>query len=142
MPPTSFFGRGAGAEDDDSEVEDDQERILEERLGARRPQRRLIWHYRSRNESLIAFSSHRYYDGDLVTFPAPLTQDAAVSLRSVAGARARGKARTNQIEAEAIVAEVVARRRLVGERGFEPPAPASRRQCSTRLSYSPTDRNA
>ena len=26
---------------------------------------------------------------------------------------------------------------LVGERGFEPPAPASRRQCSTRLSYSP-----
>src|SRR3990167_4176370 len=29
-------------------------------------------------------------------------------------------------------------RKLVGERGFEPPAPASRRQCSTRLSYSPT----
>ncbi len=30
-------------------------------------------------------------------------------------------------------------RNLVGERGFEPPAPASRRQCSTGLSYSPTD---
>ena len=30
-------------------------------------------------------------------------------------------------------------KKLVGERGFEPPAPASRRQCSTRLSYSPTD---
>jgi hypothetical protein len=28
---------------------------------------------------------------------------------------------------------------VVGERGFEPPAPASRRQCSTRLSYSPTE---
>ena len=28
--------------------------------------------------------------------------------------------------------------KMVGERGFEPPAPASRRQCSTRLSYSPT----
>ena len=27
--------------------------------------------------------------------------------------------------------------KMVGERGFEPPAPASRRQCSTRLSYSP-----
>lgn len=109
MPPTSFFGRGAGAEDDDSEVENDQESILEECLGARLPQRRLTWHYRSRNESLIAFSNHRYYDGDLITFPAPVTQDAAVSLRSVAGAWARGKARTNQIEAEAIVAEVVAR---------------------------------
>ncbi|MCP3734664.1 DUF3320 domain-containing protein [Sphingomonas sp. RP10(2022)] len=109
MPPTSFFGRGAGAEDDDSEVESDQESILEECLGARLPQRRLTWHYRSRNESLIAFSNHRYYDGDLITFPAPVTQDAAVSLRPVAGAWARGKARTNQIEAEAIVAEVVAR---------------------------------
>jgi hypothetical protein len=31
------------------------------------------------------------------------------------------------------------KRKMVGERGFEPPAPASRRQCSTRLSYSPTD---
>ncbi len=30
---------------------------------------------------------------------------------------------------------------MVGERGFEPPAPASRRQCSTRLSYSPNARN-
>ncbi len=26
---------------------------------------------------------------------------------------------------------------LVGVRGFEPPTPASRRQCSTRLSYTP-----
>src|SRR5580704_3215360 len=30
-----------------------------------------------------------------------------------------------------------AQRRLVGERGFEPPAPTSRTWCSTRLSYSP-----
>ena len=27
---------------------------------------------------------------------------------------------------------------LVGVRGFEPPTPASRRQCSTKLSYTPT----
>src|SRR3954463_10847995 len=27
---------------------------------------------------------------------------------------------------------------MVGVRGFEPPAPASRTQCSTRLSYTPT----
>ena len=26
---------------------------------------------------------------------------------------------------------------MVGVRGFEPPAPASRKQCSTRLSYTP-----
>src|SRR4051812_15517554 len=28
--------------------------------------------------------------------------------------------------------------KMVGVRGFEPPAPASRTQCSTRLSYTPT----
>jgi hypothetical protein len=28
---------------------------------------------------------------------------------------------------------------LVGVRGFEPPAPASRTQCSTRLSYTPAE---
>ncbi len=30
--------------------------------------------------------------------------------------------------------------RLVGVRGFEPPTPASRTQCSTRLSYTPMAR--
>ena len=109
MPPTSFFDRGAGAEEDDSDVEGDQESILEECLGARLPQRRLTWHYRSRHESLIAFSNRHYYDADLITFPAPVTRDTMVSLRQVGGAWARGKSRTNQIEAEAIVAEVVRR---------------------------------
>jgi very-short-patch-repair endonuclease len=109
MPPTSFFDRAAGAEEDDVEVETDQESILEECLGARLPQRRLTWHYRSRHESLIAFSNHRYYDGDLITFPAPVTRETTVSLRQVGGAWSRGKTRTNQIEAEAIVTEVVRR---------------------------------
>jgi len=109
MPPTNNFNRGTEAEDDDSEIETDQESILEECLGARLPQRRLTWHYRSRHESLIAFSNHRYYDGDLITFPAPVTRDSMVSLRQVAGAWSRGKNRNNQIEAEAIVAEVVRR---------------------------------
>src|ERR1700761_8739661 len=31
---------------------------------------------------------------------------------------------------------------LVGVRGFEPPAPASRKQCSTRLSYTPPTQGA
>ena len=109
MPPTSFFDRAAGADEDDSDVETDQESILEECLGARLPQRRLTWHYRSRHESLIAFSNHHYYDGDLITFPAPVTRDTMVGLRQVAGAWSRGKSRTNQIEAEAIVREVVGR---------------------------------
>ena len=108
MPPTSFFNRAAGA-DDESDVVDDQESLLDECRGAALPRHRLTWHYRSLHESLIAFSNHRYYEGDLLTFPAPVTRDSAVSLKRVAGSWSRGKSRTNQIEAEAIVSEVVRR---------------------------------
>ena len=108
MPPTSFFNRSAGA-DDDSDISDDQESLLDECLGAALPRHRLTWHYRSLHESLIAFSNHRYYEGDLLTFPAPVTRDSAVSLKRVAGSWSRGKSRTNQVEAEAIVKEVVRR---------------------------------
>ncbi len=108
MPPTSFFNRSAGA-DDDSDISDDQESLLDECLGAALPRHRLTWHYRSLHESLIAFSNHRYYEGDLLTFPAPVTRDSAVSLKRVAGSWSRGKSRTNQVEAEAVVKEVVRR---------------------------------
>ena len=108
MPPTSFFNRATGTEDD-SDLADDQESLLDECLGAALPRHRLTWHYRSLHESLIAFSNHRYYEGDLLTFPAPVTRDSAVSLQRVAGSWSRGKARTNQVEAEAIAKEVVRR---------------------------------
>ncbi len=110
MPPTSFFARASSdPEDLEAEVEEDQESILDECLAAALPQRQLTWHYRSLNESLIAFSNLTYYGGNLVTFPAPVTRDAAVSLVRVNGVWSRGKTRTNQVEAEAIVAEVVRR---------------------------------
>ena len=110
MPPTSFFARASSdPEDLEAEVEEDQESILDECLAAALPQRQLTWHYRSLNESLIAFSNLTYYGGNLVTFPAPVTRDAAVSLVRVNGVWSRGKTCTNQVEAEAIVAEVVRR---------------------------------
>ena len=116
MPPTSFFDRSAGENSDDSDIEPDMESILEECLGARLPQHRLTWHYRSRHESLIAFSNHTYYDGDLITFPAPVTRESAVTLVPVEGAWARGRTRTNQAEAQAMVAEAVRRLRDPGFR--------------------------
>ncbi|WP_137889156.1 DUF3320 domain-containing protein [Pseudomonas sp. 2FE] len=107
MPPTSFFNRGANASDDDTE--EDMESILDECLGAGIPSHSLSWHYRSRHESLIAFSNHRYYDGNLITFPAAETRASAVEWRRVEGVYAKGKGRHNQVEAEAIVAETVKR---------------------------------
>ncbi len=110
MPPTSFFSRSTTSPDDgDDEVPEDMESILDECLGASIPRHRLTWHYRSKHESLIAFSNHRYYDGELITFPASVTRESAVSWRRIEGVYAKGKGRTNQMEAQAIVAEVVKR---------------------------------
>lgn len=107
MPPTSFFERGA--EDDENEEVRDLESILDEALAARVPHHRLTGHYRSRHESLICFSNHAYYDGALVTYPSADTRDTAVTFRQTGGVYAKGKTRTNEIEAKAVVAEVVRR---------------------------------
>ena len=93
MPPTNFGGAGAnddadlelpaGAEED--AVPEDEESILSECVQARVPQSWLSWHYRSQDESLIAFSNHHYYEGRLASFPAPAHDDAGVSLRRIDG---------------------------------------------------------
>jgi hypothetical protein len=88
LPPTNFFSRGDA--DDDDVSEGDLESILDECLGASLPTRNLSWHYRSRHESLIAFSNHRYYAGGLVTFPSPVTEDRAVSFHLVKGRYEKG----------------------------------------------------
>ncbi|MPW19742.1 DUF3320 domain-containing protein [Paraburkholderia sp. CNPSo 3157] len=116
LPPTSFFDR-AESDIDDTDVETELESILEECIGANLPTMKLSWHYRSRHESLIAFSNHRYYDGDLVTFPSPVTNDRAVSFNHVAnGQYERGGARTNKPEAKALVADLVGKMKTPGFR--------------------------
>lgn len=108
MPPTSFFNRGSTTDDD---TEEDLESILDECLGAGVPSHRLTWHYRSRHESLIAFSNHNYYDDELITFPAAETRASAVEWCRIQGVYAQGKGRHNQIEAKAIVEAAVTRLR-------------------------------
>jgi len=114
LPPTSFFNRATSGGDDDldEDVEADLESILDECIGANLPTQNISWHYRSRHESLIAFSNHRYYGGGLVTFPSPITDDRAVSFRLVDdGVYEKGGARINKPEAKALVKEVVAKLR-------------------------------
>ncbi|HEX8595697.1 MAG TPA: DUF3320 domain-containing protein [Pseudomonas sp.] len=115
LPPTSFFDRAESTADDE-EVEADLESILDECISANLPTRHLNWHYRSRHESLIAFSNQKYYQSKLVTFPSPVTTDQAVKLRAVPGIYEKGGSRTNPIEARALVADVVARLRSPGFR--------------------------
>ncbi|CAB5721919.1 putative DNA helicase [Delftia tsuruhatensis] len=116
LPPTNFFDRAGSADEDADFTESDMESILDECLGASLPTRHLSWHYRSRHESLIAFSNHRYYGGGLVTFPSPVTDDRAVSFHAVDGRYEKGGARINQPEARALVADLVQRLRSPGFR--------------------------
>ncbi|MGY1753877.1 DUF4011 domain-containing protein [Blastococcus sp. SYSU D01042] len=120
MPPTSFLEPAASAADDVVEVEtavEDEESILSECVQARVPRHWLSWHYRSQDESLIAFSNAQYYENRLSSFPAPTHGRASaepdgrgVSLVRVPGTFHRSGAgrllRTNPIEAKAIVAEI------------------------------------
>lgn len=113
LPPTSFFDRAESTQDD-ADVEADLESILDECISANLPIRNLNWHYRSRHESLIAFSNQRYYESKLVTFPSPVTSDRAVSLHIVNGVYEKGSARTNPAEAKALVNDLISRLRSPG----------------------------
>lgn len=109
MPPTNFFARGDDSDGEESSTDVDLESILDEMLGSSIPQRMLNLHYRSRRESLIAFSNSRYYENSLITFPAPIHPDQGIRLVRPEGFYARGGARHNEGEARAVVAEVVRR---------------------------------
>lgn len=109
MPPSNFFGRAIEYNEEELGLDEDLESILDELIGSSVPTLRLNWHYRSRCESLIAFSNDRYYDNSLVTFPAANTNQKSVSLREVPNGCYARNARINQEEAKALVAECVKR---------------------------------
>lgn len=79
LPPTSFFASEAAGETEEEFPDDDEllvalagtkgfESILDA-LNSLVPARMLQWHYRSRDERLIAFSNAYVYDKMLTTFP-------------------------------------------------------------------------
>lgn len=105
LPPTNFFSKSTDDSDEASDAEqvEDLESILDECLGAGMNRLSLKWHYRSKHESLIAFSNVRYYGSELITFPSPVTSDVAVRFQAVSGVYDRGGSRTNRAEAEAVV---------------------------------------
>lgn len=103
LPPTNFFKRADDGDEDLPEVERDMPSILDEVIAGGVPERRLDWHYRSRDEALIAFSNRFYYGGRLVTFPAPTTGSGSLNFRKVNGVYVRGHGgRVNHREAEAV----------------------------------------
>lgn len=112
MPPTSFFATQQF--DEENAEKEDMESILDDCLALPMPGRYLLWHYRSRHESLIAFSNAKYYENKLLTFPSADDIATKVSLVPVEGFYDRSQARHNRAEAEAVVQEVLNQLRKPG----------------------------
>lgn len=105
MPPTTFFQAQALSEDEAQY--DDMDSILDDCIALSMPSHYLTWHYRSRHESLIAFSNTNYYEGRLMTFPSSDDRASHVEFIAVDGVYDKGASRCNRSEAEAIVSEIV-----------------------------------
>ena len=108
MTPTSFFS-STQVNEEDAEF-DDMESILDDCISLSIPSRYLTWHYRSKHESLIAFSNAQYYGAKLYTFPSVDDRISKVRLR-VDGSYDKGRTRSNRAESEAIVNEILRRLR-------------------------------
>jgi len=79
MPPTDFFGSATRDNDPDDLdktdeetgdewLSDDADSLLAQ--GARKLESTLLsWHYRSHYETLISYSNHAFYEGELLTIP-------------------------------------------------------------------------
>ncbi len=109
LPPTAFFT--SQHFDEENADKEDLESVLDDCLALSMPSRHLLWHYRSRHESLIAFSNHNFYDSKLLTFPSPDDLVPRVTRVPVEGFYDKSKTRQNRAEAEAVVAEIVRRLR-------------------------------
>ncbi|MGP3959688.1 AAA domain-containing protein [Nonomuraea sp. 3N208] len=106
LPPTNFFRQvGDGPEDADFGAEEEESRVsfgagFESVLDALRPLLPtwpLTWHYRSRDERLVAFSNARIYGGALTTFPGVSRGDC---LRHVVVAQPVGPGQEASVPAE------------------------------------------
>ena len=108
LPPTSFFGRSPSDDDEDDDDDDlSLTRGIESLLdvaGALLRDTMLQWHYRSRDDRLIAFSNNHIYGGSLTAFPgaidSPPVTHCLIPFRPIIGVSG---ARSNPDEVEKVV---------------------------------------
>jgi very-short-patch-repair endonuclease len=119
LPPTNFFNKVTGGEEDATDPEDFDAKDMESVLGLCAAQninqRMLRWHYRSRHQSLIAVSNYEFYDSKLFVVPSPAVASEGLGLSFVHvknGIFDRGKSRTNRIEAAAVADAVIEHAKL------------------------------
>lgn len=115
LPPTPFFASGQPDDDasDDTTIEFENEiragnyeSILQMMKTVVTRPRQLQWHYRSRDEKLIAFSNHRIYKS-LITFPDASSESCLRHELARSGPDAISKGATNKAEVAKVVELVV-----------------------------------
>lgn len=107
LPPTNFFS--SNRIDEENSEKEDLESLLDDCLAISMPQQYLKWHYRSRHESLIAYSNMKYYDNKLLTFPSHNDLISKVSIIHPEGHYDKGRTKQNKAEARAVVDEIIRR---------------------------------
>jgi len=106
LPPTSFFNKAVDNEDEEDIVGlQDSESILESVMPMFKS-RRLRWHYRSKHESLIAFSNKHFYDNNLILFPSPFKFSPEFGIKTHFVARGRFIKGRNVEEAQDVIKAV------------------------------------
>ena len=115
LPPTNFFSRMLGANDQEESEDDnvnagDMESILRLCCAQNVPQRMLRWHYRSHHHSLIAVSNREFYENRLYVIPSPGEPIKGQGLHFhfvPDGLFDRGGTATNRVEAKAVANAVM-----------------------------------
>ncbi len=82
MPPSAYFQAGLELSDEDIQYEDAIS-LLDECLTIDLPRIRLNYHYRSKHESLIAFSNYNFYNDTLFIFPSINSAKSLVEFKYV-----------------------------------------------------------
>lgn len=117
LPPTKFFSTTS---EESEEYDNDEESNFEELFtemdyesildlsSTFMHSSRLLWHYRSRHESLITFSNKNFYDNTLYTFPSTENNESlGVQFEYVEGVYDQGGSSTNIIEAKRVAQLVI-----------------------------------
>ena len=108
LPPSRYFDRVLDESDDEDEMSaiEGTESILDAATNLFQS-KSLQWHYRSRHESLIAFSNQSFYHGELILFPSPHKMDKEFGVKYSRLPSGRFVNRRNKEEAKQIVKATV-----------------------------------
>lgn len=106
LPPTSFFESKNEDDEEIEEYDDEEQQLLEDeslliRAKTILPGKRLLYHYRSKDEDLINFSNYAFYEQTLRIAPRNAIQKApAIEYKNVRGT---WEERRNEKEAKEVV---------------------------------------